>query len=160
MRRSLATAAALLLVLVSSAVHAESSMDFMATVDFAKRYAAAWSSQDPELLASFYAEDGALVVNDGEPAVGRAAIAEKARGFMEAFPDMVVEMRAVQGDGEGAEFHWRWTGTNTGPGGTGRRVDLTGMEEWTFSGDDLIKESRGRYDEALYRAQVGEATGD
>ena len=130
-------------------------MDFIAVVDFAKRYAAAWSSQDPELLASFYADSGTLTVNDGEPAVGREAIAAKAREFMEAFPDMKVEMRAVQGDGGGAEFHWRWTGTNTGPDGTGRRVDITGYEDWTFSSDDLIQESQGHYDEALYRAQVG-----
>lgn len=138
----------------SAAIQADSTMDFAAVVDFAKRYAAAWSSQDPEQLASLYAPDGSLTVNEGEPAVGRAAVAEKARGFMEAFPDMVVEMRAVQGSGEGAEFHWRWKGTNTGPGGTGRAVDLTGYEEWTFSPDGLIQESKGRYDEALYRAQV------
>ncbi len=138
-------------------VSADSSMDFIAVVDFAKRYAAAWSSQDPEQLASFYAEDGSLTVNGGEPVVGREAIAARAREYMEAFPDMKVVMRAVQGDGEGAEFHWRWTGTNTGPGGTGRRVDITGYEEWAFNADGLIQESAGHYDEALYRAQVGSA---
>jgi hypothetical protein len=67
---------------------------------------------------------------------------------------MMVEMQALQGDGEQAEFHWLWTGTNTGPGGTGRPVRITGYEEWTFGPDNLIQESKGHYDEALYRAQV------
>jgi hypothetical protein len=34
-------------------------------------------------------------VNDGTPAVERAAIAEKARGFMTTFPDMMVTMDDV-----------------------------------------------------------------
>lgn len=57
---------------------------------FATRYAAAWSSQDPARLASFYADSGSLSVNDGPPAVGRTAITETVRGFMTGFPDMVV----------------------------------------------------------------------
>ena len=47
--------------------------------DFATRYAAAWSSQNPEELASLYAENGSLRVNEGDPSVGREAIADKAR---------------------------------------------------------------------------------
>jgi hypothetical protein len=41
--------------------------------DFATRYAAAWSSQNAASLASFYAENGSLIVNSGTPSVGRAA---------------------------------------------------------------------------------------
>ena len=63
--------------------------------DFATRYAAAWSSQTPTSLASFYAENGSLTVNAGAPSVGRAAITTTARGFMTAFPDMVVKMDQV-----------------------------------------------------------------
>lgn len=140
--------------LVAGPAAADSTMDFAAVADFAKRYAAAWSSQDPGRLAAFYSEEGSLTVNDGEPAVGRAAIEAKAREFMEAFPDMAVEMRAVQMTLMGAEFHWHWTGTNSGPAGTGRRVAISGYEEWTFGSDGLILESKGHYDEALYNAQV------
>ena len=123
--------------------------------DFATRYAAAWSGQDAAELASFYAEGGTLVVNDGEPSIGRAAIAAKAAGFMEAFPDMRValdELEVVDGH---VRFHWIWTGTNTGPGGTGNAVHLEGFEDWTLSADGLISESRGRYDAAEYERQVG-----
>lgn len=154
MSRPVSTIIAISLLLASPFTAADSKLSFEELVDFGNRYAAAWSSQDPERLAAFYAPDGTLQVNDGEPAVGREAIAEKVRGFMEAFPDMVVEMRAMQGWSDGAEFHWRWTGTNTGPGGTGRSVALTGYEEWTFNAEGLIQESKGHYDEDLYEAQV------
>ena len=64
-------------------------------INFATRYAAAWCSQNPDSVAAFYAGNGSLSVNDGPPAVGRAAIAEIARGFMRDFPDMVVTMDDV-----------------------------------------------------------------
>ena len=35
--------------------------------EFAVSYATAWSSQDPERLASHYAENGFLQINDGDP---------------------------------------------------------------------------------------------
>lgn len=123
--------------------------------DFATRYAAAWSSQDPEALAAFYTESGSLIVNDGEPSSGREAIAGTARSFMEAFPDMVVRLVRVEGDSQRATFHWHWTGTNTGPGGTGRAVDLRGYESWTLSHDGLILKSDGHFDAAEYERQLG-----
>ena len=43
-------------------------------------------------------------------------------------------------------FHWTWTGTNTGPGGTGKAVNLTGYERWTFGADGLIMKSDGHFD--------------
>ena len=124
--------------------------------DFATRYAAAWSSQNPDSLAAFYAEQGSLTVNAGIPAVGRPAIRVTAQGFMTAFPDMVVQMDSVTQLGDKAIFNWIWTGTNTGPGGTGKSVRMTGYEEWTFSPDKLIAQSLGRYDEAEYQRQLRE----
>lgn len=123
--------------------------------EFATAYAEAWSSQDPEELAEFYAEDGELIVNDGEPAIGREGIEAKAESFMKDFPDMEVKLVKLVEQGDKVRFHWHWTGTNTGPGGTGRRVDLRGHETWTFDENGLIVESRGSYDETEYRRQVG-----
>ena len=122
--------------------------------DFATRYAAAWSGQDPTALASCYTEDGSLTVNQGTPSVGRAAIAATAQGFMTAFPDMVVKLDEVSQEGSRAIFRWIWTGTNTGPGGTGKSVRIKGYEEWTIGADGLIKESKGHYDEAEYQCQL------
>lgn len=47
--------------------------------DFATRYAAAGSSQDPARLASFYAETGSLTVNAGAPSIGASGLALGAR---------------------------------------------------------------------------------
>ena len=53
-----------------------------------------------------------------------------------------------------AIYRWTLTGTNTGPGGTGRPVRISGYEEWRFGADGLIAESRGHFDEVEYRRQL------
>src|SRR5438309_4789240 len=121
---------------------------------FAKRYAKAWCSQNPESVAAFFAENGSLTVNDGPPAVGRAAIAEEAQGFMRDFPGMVVTMDDVSRDSDGTKFHWTLTGTNTGPGGTGKRVRINGYELWQFDNAGLIENSKGHFDSAEYERQL------
>jgi SnoaL-like protein len=93
---------------------------------FAKRYAEAWCSKNPDNVAAFYAEGGSLSVNDGPPAIGGAAIAAEARGFMTTFPEIVVTMDRVTRDSDGAKFHWTLTGTNTCPGGTGNAFASAG----------------------------------
>jgi len=50
-----------------------------------------WSRQNPELLASFCAKDGFLIVNSDPPSTDRSGVAAKAQSFMTAFPDMVVK---------------------------------------------------------------------
>ena len=127
---------------------------------FAQRYAKAWCSQNPESVAAFHAENGSLSVNDGPPAVGRAAVAEEARGFMTTFPDMVVTMDEVTRDSEGTKFHWTLTGTNIGPGGTGNRVRISGYELWKIDNDGLIAESKGHFDSAEYERQLKEGSGE
>jgi predicted ester cyclase len=120
----------------------------------AKRYAAAWCTQNPESVAAFFAEKGSLSVNDGPPAVGRAAIAEVARGFMRDLPDMIVTMDDVTHHSDGTKFHWTLTGTNTGPGGTGKRLRISGYELWKIDEDGLIAESKGHFDSAEYERQL------
>lgn len=124
--------------------------------DFAIRYTAAWCSQDPARVAAFFSEDGSLAINGGAPAVGRAAIAASARGFMTAFPDLVVTLDGIHGDGGRAIYRWTLAGTNTGPGGTGRPVRISGYEEWTFGPDGLVARSLGHFDEAEYERQIRE----
>jgi uncharacterized protein (TIGR02246 family) len=121
---------------------------------FAQRYAAAWCNQNPESVATFFAENGSLRVNDGPPAVGRAAIAEVAQVFMSTFPDMVVTMDDVSRDSDETKFCWTLTGTNTEPGGTGKRVRISGYELWKIDNDGLIAESKGHFDSAEYERQL------
>ena len=129
--------------------------------DFAKRYAEAWCSQNPESVAAFFAENGSISINNGPPAIGRAAIAEVARGFMKTFPDMVVTIDDVTPEAPvggrsscDAAFQWTLTGTNTGPGGTGKRVRISGYKLWKIDNDGLISESKGHFDSAEYERQL------
>ena len=128
--------------------------DLAMITTFAKRYAEAWCSQNPESLAAFFAENGSLSVNDGPPAVGHVAIAREAQAFMTTFPDMVVTKDKVMHDEEGTKFHWTLTGTNTGPGGTGKRVRISGYELWKIDNDGLIENSKGHFDSAEYERQL------
>lgn len=122
--------------------------------DFATRYTAAWCSQNAASVASFFSATGSLQINDGDASVGRDAITVAAQGFMTAFPDMVVEMNELATEGDHLNYHWTLTGTNTGPGGTGNAVRISGYEQWTIGADNLIAESRGNFDEVEYQRQL------
>jgi predicted ester cyclase len=123
--------------------------------DFAARYTAAWCSQNAARVAAFFSEHGSLSVNDAAPAVGRQAIQTTAQSFMTAFPDLRVLLDKLVVDGDRAEYHWTLIGTNTGPGGTGNRVQIRGVERWQIGEDGLIAVSRGEFDAEDYRRQVG-----
>jgi len=73
---------------------------------------------------------------------------------MTTFPDMVVAMDDVSLEGDHAVYRWTLTGTNAGPGGTGKAVRISGYEEWTFDLNGLIAESNGHFDEAEYQRQL------
>ena len=122
--------------------------------EFAKRYANAWCSQSPESVATFFAENGSIRINDGPPAVGRAAIAREAQAFMTTFPDMIVTFDKLEPRGDATAFHWTLIGTNTGPGGTGNRVRISGYELWKIDDAGLIAKSNGHFDAAEYERQL------
>jgi len=122
--------------------------------DFAERYTAAWCSHDPQAVAAFFGTAGSLTINGGQPAVGREAISVSAKSFMTAFPDLHVMMDSLDRAGDRTQYHWTLTGTNTGPGGTGRSVRISGFESWRFGGDGLIEESLGSFDADDYRRQI------
>jgi len=133
----------------------EMTMDAAKVKELGTKYTAAWCSQNAASVAGFFAESGSLKINDGNPSAGRVAITAAAQGFMTAFPDMVVTMDSVSLDGPRAVYRWTLTGTNTGPGGKGRPVRISGYEEWTFDAHGLIAQSQGHFDEADYNRQLG-----
>ena len=122
--------------------------------DHAARYTAAWCGGNPARVAEFYAPNGSLAINGGPASVGRAAIAGAARGFMQAFPDLRVAMDELVAKGTQFVYRWTLTGTNTGPGGTGNRVRISGYELWTIGDDGLIAESKGTFDSGEYERQI------
>lgn len=121
---------------------------------FAIAYTAAWCSQQPGQVAAHYSPEGTLTINGGPPAVGRTAITEAAQSFMTAFPDLQVIFDQLSLDGPQPIYHWTLIGTNTGPGGTGRRVKISGYESWQMGTDGLISASLGHFDAAEYARQL------
>ena len=122
--------------------------------EFATRYTAAWCSEDAASVAEFFAPGGSLTIDGGTPSVGRSAITEAAQGFMTAFPDLKVYMDDLLEKQGKVIYKWTLEGTNNGPGGTGKRVRISGFEEWRIGDNGLVAESLGNFDAAEYERQV------
>jgi hypothetical protein len=101
----------------------------------------------------FFGKHESLKINDAAPSVGREAITKAAQSFMTAFPDLVIKMDRLAGHSK-TEYHWTLTGTNTGPGGTGKFVRFSGFEEWDLGSDGLIAKSLGHFDAEDYQRQL------
>ena len=115
--------------------------------EFARSYTAAWCSQDPSSVAAHFSPDGSLIINDGTPAQGRAAITEAARSFMTSLPDMQVVMDNIVIAGDGATYHWTLISV-------GRGLRISGFEQWTIGNDGLITRSLGHFDSEDYTRQL------
>ena len=115
--------------------------------EFAKRYAKAWCSQNPESVAAFFAENASLTVNGGPP----TPVLEIARGFMRDFPDMTVTFDKLEPRADRTAFHWTLTSTNAG---TGNHVRISGYELWKIDDAGLIAESSGHFDAEEYERQL------
>ena len=105
-------------------------------------------------MSSFFAEDGELTVNNGKTAKGTNAITNVAKGFMDAFPDMIVSLDSLVTKSDKTLFHWTLTGTNNGTNGTGNKVKISGFEEWILNDKGLIQKSTGSFDENEYNRQL------
>jgi len=122
--------------------------------DFATRYTAAWCGHDAAKVAAFYSESGSLAINDGAPAVGRKAVEAAVQNFMTAYPDLIVRFDRLEPRGGRVLYHWTFIGTNTGQGGTGNEVRISGFEDWKIGQDGLIADSKGHYDARDWDRQV------
>jgi hypothetical protein len=122
--------------------------------DIAEGYTAAWCSLNPAKVASFLSPSGWLAINGAPPSVGHAAISEAARSFMRAFPDLRVKMDRLVPSRDRIEYHWTLTGINSGPGGSGNSVHISGFESWRLGPDGLIEESQGSFDLNDYERQI------
>ena len=142
----------IILIIMTGCKSDKSELDKM--VEFGQKYTDAWNSKVPEKMASFYAEDGTLTVNNGTPAVGRKQLAETANSYMEAFPDMVLTMDSLTIENDSFRYYWTFKGTNTGPNGTGNKVNFSGFEEWTINDQGLVQKSIGTYNAVDYEKQL------
>ena len=102
--------------------------DLAALDKFAQGYAKAWCSHNPESVAAFFAERGSIRINNGPPAVGRAAIANEARAFMTTFPDMIVTFDKLERRRDRTAFHWTLIGTESAVMSFGRSTTMDSSE--------------------------------
>ena len=131
------------------------SISYPQAKQHASVYTKAWCDHDAEAVASLYSSDSAgIIINDGEPWVGRAGVAEMARGFIAAFPDMALYMDYFHSSGTHAAYHWTLEGHNNGADGTGKFVRIRGWEYWRYSDDGLVAASLGHFDAEDYARQI------
>jgi uncharacterized protein (TIGR02246 family) len=129
-------------------------MPDISSKDFEKvaaAYAAARSLGDPVAVASFFALEGSIVINDGDPIEGRDAIAGMAQGFYDEFPGLVVHCNSARLAGAHALFAWTLEGEHSE---TGNAVKVAGWEEWDLNEAGEVQRSRGWFDAADCDRQV------
>jgi len=126
-------------------------LDPRAVARLADEYTAAWNSKSPAAVASFFAEDGEIVINRGEPWKGQARVADMAAGFFADVPDMALTCDEIRCAGSHAVYVWTFRGHDAK---TGNPLKVQGWEEWDLDDDLKIQSSRGWYDAEDYASQV------
>ncbi len=86
--------------------------------------------------------------------LGRDAITEVARGFMTAFPDMVLTMDDLDASGDHATYHWTLVRHQHRTGWDGETRPHQRIRGMDVRCDGLIAESQGHFDEADYQHQL------
>ena len=119
--------------------------------DIAQAYTAAWNSGSPEAVAGFYAQDGQIIINRGNPWEGRSGVAQMAAGFFADVPDLALVCDQVRCAGDRVVYLWTFTGTHSG---TKNPLRIAGWEEWDFDTDLKVKASRGWFDADDYTRQT------
>jgi ketosteroid isomerase-like protein len=115
------------------------------TLERATQFGSAWNSGDPDLIASFFTEDGvyhASVGPDrlGATFVGRDEIRKGARSFFERFPDGKFENLKVVVSGNFGTFEWDFVASDA----TGKSVTTAGCDLLEFSGDMVVRKNAFR----------------
>jgi len=127
------------------------TVDHERVSQMAAAYTAAWNSGSPDAVASFYAPDGQIVINRGQPWVGRTGISDMAAGFFADVPDLQLVCDEVRCAGDHVAYCWTFTGTHVA---TKRPLRVVGWEEWDLDADFKVMASRGWYDAADYALQT------
>ncbi|MFT6932413.1 MAG: hypothetical protein ACJAXT_001109 [Paracoccaceae bacterium] len=127
------------------------TLDPTKVTEIAAAYTAAWNTGSPDAVASFYAQDGEIVINRGTPWQGRSSVGEMAAGFYADVPDLVLACNDVRIAGDHVAFFWTFTGTHSG---TGNPLTVVGWEEWDLGPDYKVTASRGWFDANEYTRQV------
>jgi steroid delta-isomerase-like uncharacterized protein len=116
------------------------------TAHIAERFAAGWSSQDPEAFAQLYTDD--CLYEDiplGVSARGRTEIAEHLRNWLSSSSDIVMRPMRIFDAGRRVCLEWNYTGTHDGEmegiAPTGRGFEFRGASlfEVDASGEQIAR---------------------
>ncbi len=118
----------------------------------ADAYTAAWNSGSAHAVAAFFAPNGRIVINRGQPWVGRDGVAEMAAGFFADVPDLTLVCDGLRIAGDHVAFLWTFTGTHVV---TGKSMRVSGWEEWDMDAEQRVTSSRGWFDADDYARQTG-----
>ena len=115
------------------------------TLERATAFGSAWNSRDPELVASFFAEDGAYHASVGpdhlgKTYVGRDAVRKGVKAFFERFPNGRFENLRVVVLGDRGIFEWDFVATDS----SGRTTRTAGCDLLEFRGDLVTKKNAFR----------------
>jgi uncharacterized protein (TIGR02246 family) len=117
-------------------------------------YTAAWNSGSADAVAEFYAPDGRIVINRGNPWEGRTGVAQMAAGFFADVPDLTLVCDGMRIAGDHVAYLWTFTGTHAG---SGNPLRVVGWEEWDVDLDLKVRSSCGWYDADDYARQTASA---
>jgi steroid delta-isomerase-like uncharacterized protein len=110
-------------------------------------------------VADCFAEDAILHDAGGETVRGRDAIADRAQRYMDAFPDLRLDIESIEVEGTRFTLEWRASGTNTGSLAgqppTSRSVVVEGCDVGEFGDDGLIFRETDYWNEAALLRQLG-----
>jgi ketosteroid isomerase-like protein len=117
----------------------ERAMSKIMTLERATEFGSAWNSRDPDLVASFFADNGvyhASVGPDhlGKTYLGKEEIRNGVKAFFERFPDGRFENLKVRVAGDIGSFEWDFVATDA----SGKPVTTAGCDLLAFRGDKVI----------------------
>ena len=119
----------------------------------AAEYTAAWNSKSAAAVASFFAEDGEIIINRGEPWTGRSRVQDMASGFYADVPDLTLSCDDVRCSGNHVIYVWTFTGHDAS---TGKPLHIRGWEEWELNDQLKVVASRGWFDAEDYARQAAD----
>jgi steroid delta-isomerase-like uncharacterized protein len=124
-----------------------------------KRQADAWNARDERAIAEFFAADATLHDAGGDTARGRDEIAARAKQYLDAFPDLRLEIASIEVDGNRGTLEWKAIGTNSGSlagvPATNRSVVIEGCGVADIGDDGLIHRETDYWNEASMMRQLG-----
>lgn len=108
----------------------------MMTLARATEFGASWNSRDPDLVASFFADDGVYHASVGPDPMGltfrgREEIRKGAKVFFDRFPDGRFENLKVQVAGDIGTFEWDFVATDA----SGKVTRTAGCDLLQFRGN-------------------------